>query len=75
MSFTTSELHGLNGDAKQTIFALKSKLGRRDEEIVRLKERIAVLENLVQSTSDDRDGYMERCNELEQLLTAKETTA
>ena len=59
---------GPNGDTKQTIFALKSRIGRRDEEIAQLTERVAVLENLVQSTSDDRDSYAERCAELEQAL-------
>ena len=53
--------YGLNGDSKQIIFALKSE---RD----RLKERVAVLEMLVQSTSDDRDGYAERAAELERHI-------
>jgi len=48
--------YGLNGDSKQIISGLKSE---RD----RLKERVAVLEMLVQSTSDDRDGYMEHVAE------------
>lgn len=56
---------GFNYDTREIIFGLKSKLGRRDDEITALNERIAVLENLVQSTSDDRDGYMERCTQLE----------
>jgi hypothetical protein len=34
MSFETSQLTGMNGDAKQIIFALKSKLARRDEQIL-----------------------------------------
>jgi hypothetical protein len=75
MSFDTSQVTGLNGDAKQIIFALKSKLGRREEEIERLNERVLVLQNLVRSTSDDRDEYMNRCDELEQLLATKEATA
>lgn len=58
----------LNRAADNTIAALKSKNGR-------LTERIAVLENIVQSIADDRDGYMERCTELEQLLAAKEASA
>lgn len=31
----------------------------------RLLERVAVLKNLVQSVSDDRDSYMQRCVEVE----------
>lgn len=57
---------GPNGDAKQVIFGLKSKLRRRDEEIARLKERVAVLEVLAQGAADDRDSYAERCAEIEQ---------
>lgn len=34
MSFETNGLSGLNGDAKQIIFALKSKLARRDAQII-----------------------------------------
>jgi len=49
----------LNRAADNTIAALKSKNGR-------LEERIAVLENVVQSIADDRDGYMERCVEIEE---------
>jgi hypothetical protein len=55
--------YGMNGEAKQVIFGLKSKLGRANE-------RITVLEGLVQSISDDRDGYLERAVELEQVLSA-----
>jgi len=58
---------GLSRQAQDRISALVSMNKRKDE-------RIAVLENLVQSLSDDRDGYMERCTELEQLLTAKEAS-
>jgi len=58
----------LSRQAQDRISALVSMNKRKDE-------RIAVLENLVQSLSDDRDGYMERCSELEQLLTAKESSA
>lgn len=58
--------YGLNGDSKQIIFALKSE---RD----RLKERVAVLEMLVQSTSDDRDGYAERAAELERQIAKVQT--
>jgi len=46
----------LSRAAQDTISALKSKLRRAEE-------RIAVLELLVQSTSDDRDGYMEHVAE------------
>lgn len=62
--------NGFNYDTREIIFGLKSKLGRRDDTITALNERIAVLENLVQSTSDDRDGYMERAVEIEQRLDA-----
>lgn len=53
---------GLSRQAHDRISALVSMNERKDE-------RIAVLENLVQSTSDDRDGYLERCVELEQLIS------
>jgi hypothetical protein len=59
MSFETNELTGLNGDAKQIIFALKSKS-------LRLAERIAVLEGVAQANADDRDSYMEQAAETEQ---------
>jgi chromosome segregation ATPase len=52
----------LSRSAQDTISALKSKLRRANE-------RIAVLEMLVQSTSDDRDGYLERAVELQQLIS------
>ena len=51
----------LSRSAEDRISALKSENGR-------LKERVAVLENIVRSTSDDRDSYAERCAELEQAL-------
>jgi hypothetical protein len=54
--------NGINYDSREIIFGLKSKLGRAEE-------RIAVLENLVQGVSDDRDGYMERCVQLDRQLT------
>ena len=51
----------LSRAAQDRISALVSANERKDE-------RIAVLENLVQSVSDDRDGYLARCVELEQLI-------
>lgn len=60
--------YGPNGDTKQNIFALRSRVGRQDEEITRLKERVKVLEGIAQANADDRDAYAERCDELEQAL-------
>jgi len=60
--------YGPNGDTKQNIFALRSRVGRQEEEITRLKERISVLEGVAQANADDRDSYAERCAELEQAL-------
>jgi hypothetical protein len=59
MSFETSELTGLNGDAKQIIFALKSKNGR-------LEERVATLTGIAQAHADDRDSYIQQAAEAEQ---------
>jgi hypothetical protein len=59
MSFETNELTGLNGDAKQIIFALKSKNGR-------LEERVATLQAVAQAHADDRDSYMEQATVAEQ---------
>lgn len=59
----------MNFDTRERIDALVSANRRLMDEKKKLVERVAVLENLVQSTSDDRDGYMERCAELEQALT------
>lgn len=67
--------NGFNYDTREIIFGLKSKLGRRDDTITALNERIAVLENLVQSTSDDRDGYMDRCVQLEDERDRARATA
>lgn len=52
----------LNRAAENTIAALKSKNAR-------LEERITVLEGIAQAHADDRDSYMERCAELEQLIS------
>jgi len=65
----------LSRRAEDRISSLVSQNARLTGEKTKLTERVAVLENLVQSLSDDRDGYMERCSELEQLLTAKEASA
>lgn len=60
---------GLNWETRQRIDALSSANKRLMAEKKTLVERVAVLEGLVQGVSDDRDGYMERCAELELLET------
>lgn len=60
----------LSRAAQDRISALASANKRLMGEKQQLVERVAVLETIVQSTSDDRDGYMERAVELEQLISA-----
>jgi hypothetical protein len=59
----------LSRRAEDRISALVSSNTRLTGEKTALIERVAVLENLVQSVSDDREGYLARCVELEQLIS------
>lgn len=56
----------IDGRGSSPSRAALNRIGALVSERDRLKERVAVLEMLVQSTSDDRDGYQERAAELEQ---------
>jgi len=55
----------LSRSAHDTISALKSKNERQ-------AERIAVLEGIAQANADDRDAYMQRVVELEQVIAEME---
>lgn len=59
----------LSRQAQDRISALSSANQRLMAEKKELLERIAVLEGIAQAHADDRDSYMERCAELEQLIS------
>lgn len=60
--------------AQDRISSLVSMNRRLEGEKKKLTERVAVLEGIAQANADDRDAYLQRAVELEQLVSAIDGT-